>query len=74
MTALRSVDRNLPPIGLACFVLNLPAMLFCAVICAIIAAKRRTADFGLLTFVGAASFYLVVVLVGARFLRYPTHI
>jgi hypothetical protein len=75
MTALRSVDRNLPMLGLISFLLNLPIMPICAIICAVIAGKRRTTDFGMLTFVGVMVFHVVVVVLMLVFvgLREPTH-
>jgi hypothetical protein len=47
-------------IGWLLGLINLAGMLICAVVCSIIAGKRRTASFGLLTFLGIVALYLLV--------------
>jgi hypothetical protein len=63
MMLLGSVQRDLPRLGALSYTLNLLGMLICTIVCGVIAGRRRSMDFGMLTFVGTFFFYVAVLIV-----------
>jgi hypothetical protein len=50
--------------GMSVSLLNLPGMLICSIICAVIAGIRRTVGFGFATFLGIQVVYIAVAFAG----------